>query len=687
MKLLKRIIATMMIVALGATSGGSGTVNINAATNGIVKGPDVVDEEDSFTTKLSTQESVTVKIVNSVLTVKVAATEYVFKIGNITKAADAAVVNEKDGLLHVLTLGGVYYVFDLYTGVQIVAYRNSINGKYCSSRNSYAYMVYGKALINSSYFYELLTSNSVSRELLMTRREFDIIINGGDPSLDEIETPTPTPTPTKEPTPTPTVIPTKEPTIEFNFEFWWQSYLKGTITWEQFTEIMWKYQWTATTEKTEKSVTYYFYDEEGRLIRTETTTTGTSTETGTGTGTATEDNKGKAEIDIKEEGEGGGSGTVVINTPEPTIEPTLEPTPIPTPTPTKEPTPTTTPKPTVEPTKQPTPETTVEPTKEPTIEFNFEFWWNKYLEGTITWEQLTEVMWKYQWTVTTEKTEKSVTYYFYDEEGRLSRTETITTGSGKENGSGTGSATAESNATAEAKVIETGNGGGAGTIIINVPTPATISTIVAPTTKPTIKVSKTIIVLKPGQSKTLSYSAKDSSGATVKATVTNPSSIAKGKVTSKTKLKITASAKATNCSYTVITVKNGAVKKEITVIISKTTKDHARVVTSGTRIKLYKKSNQLYGWLIFNKKKGTLNWNGYTLKGVKTCGFNKSTWNVIAVMKNGAVYKLPRTQSSKTLHKVKIAASESAINLNRDAYGFVGAIKLKCGGVQSTAGL
>lgn len=206
-----RRIAIILVMALMVTSFSVCPAQVTrAATNGIVKGPNEVDAEDSFVTTLSSGESVTIKVVNSVLTIKVDATTYTFQIGNIKSTTDAAVVNEKDGLLHILTLGGVYYVFDLYTGVQIVAYRNSSNGKYCSSRNQYAYMVYGKSLINNTYFYELLTSNSVVRELLMTRAEFDVIVNGGDPSVEILPTATPTATPDNA-TPIPTEMPTVTP--------------------------------------------------------------------------------------------------------------------------------------------------------------------------------------------------------------------------------------------------------------------------------------------------------------------------------------------------------------------------------------------------------------------------------------------------------------------------------------------
>ena len=458
-----RRISFILIFALTITSfagiGANQAVTVKAATNGIVKGPNEVDAEDSFTTTLSSGESTTIKIVNSVLTIKVDATDYTFQIGNIKSTTDAAVVNEKDGLLHILTLGGVYYVFDLYTGVQIVAYRNSSNGKYCSSRNAYAYMVYGKSLINNTYFYELLTSNSVVRELLMTRAEFDVIVNGGDPSVD--------PTPTQ--APTPTQQPTQEPTQE----------------------------------------------------------------------------------------------------PAPTQAPTQEPSVLPTQTP------------------------------DITINFDFNFWWEKYISGVITWEQFTQVVYQHQWRVDKTATEKETTYYFYDDKGNLIRTERILISSGTDSGTGSGSATITNKGEANISVTEKGNGGVTGTVTVT-------------TNKATTTAKKT-------------------------------------------------------------TKKKG--------------KARARVITSGSRIKLFTAKNKLHGWLIFNRKTGKLNWNGYKMKGVKSAGFIQGSWNVVVLMKNGKVYKLPKkVAKGKTIHKTRIKCKDKGIALNRDTYGFVYKVKTRCGGLKNISG-
>lgn len=131
---------------------------------------------------------------------------------------------------------------------------------------------------------------------------------------------------------------------------------------------------------------------------------------------------------------------------------------------------------------------------------------------------------------------------------------------------------------------------------------------------------------------------------------------------------------------------NSTTKKKKKTTTKVSAKKHARVVTSGKRIKLFTKKNKLHGWLIFNKKTGSLNWNGYHMKGVKTCGFIQKSWNVIVVMKNGTVYKLPKTvKAGKTVHKTRIKCSE-AKTLNRDSYGFVKYVKLKCGGVKNVSG-
>lgn len=153
------------------------------STNGIVKGPDNVGEGQSYTTTLDNGETATITIIDSVLTAKVGSTEYTFKMGSITKVADSAVINENDSLLHIITLGGAYYVFDLLTGKQIMTYRNSSTGNYCLSGNSNAYAISAKSFIDNGNFYETNSGATLSKKL-MSRDEFDAISSGKEPVYD-----------------------------------------------------------------------------------------------------------------------------------------------------------------------------------------------------------------------------------------------------------------------------------------------------------------------------------------------------------------------------------------------------------------------------------------------------------------------------------------------------------------------
>ena len=317
-----------------------------------------------------------------------------------------------------------------------------------------------------------------------------------------------------------------------------------------------------------------------------------------------------------------------------------------------------------------------------------------YTEGIISWEQFAQAMWEYHWTANSQATETSTTYYFYDSEGKLIRTETVTQTNKTESGTGAGSATEETKGEAQISVKTEGEGEVQGTTttetnIYVAPTETPIpntTTAITTTKKATLSVAKKIIVIKAGQTKTLKYSAKDTKGKAVKAKVSSSSNVVTAKVSSKTAIKITASKNAANCTYSTITVKNGSKKVEVTVIVSKTTTQHARVVTSGNRIKLFTAKNKLHGWLLFDVKKGTLNWNGYKLSGVKSCGFIQGSWNIAVLMKNGDVYKLPKiTTKGQTIHKTRIKC-EKGVALNRDTYGFVKEVKLKCGGLTNISG-
>lgn len=322
--------------------------NVALASN-VVKGPDVLEQEATESTKTTAGKTVEIKIVNSILTLTVDGNPYEFKVGASKRQTDAVVVHENDELAHIVTLGADYYVLDLRNGSQLKAFKEDKNFGYCLERNKNSYVVKAKNLLNSEWFTEASLSDARSR--LMTRAEFDKLINGEDPSVTPEPTPTteptqaptliptqaptqePTPAPTQEPTPAPTVaptpvpVPTRTPDIEFDIHtkfditFWWEQYTTGKITWEQFTQVVWENKWEVKTQVTEKEETYYFYDEEGKLIKTERILISNGTESGSGTGSAKEENRGEAKYEEQNSGNGeihGGvdtHGEVRINNP------------------------------------------------------------------------------------------------------------------------------------------------------------------------------------------------------------------------------------------------------------------------------------------------------------------------------------------------------------------------------------
>lgn len=152
--------------------------------------------------------------------------------------------------------------------------------------------------------------------------------------------------------------------------------------------------------------------------------------------------------------------------PIPTVQPTMIPTENPIPTvlptmiPTKNPVPTV--QPTAIPTVNPNPTVTNNPSQDVT-KIDFDFWWKQFLSGTITWEQFSNIVGKYQWTTQQEWEETSVTYYVYNPDGTIAYTTTITTGTGKGNGTGSSDQQGGSAGTAKVDVNATGNGGGTAT--------------------------------------------------------------------------------------------------------------------------------------------------------------------------------------------------------------------------------
>ncbi len=309
------------------------------------------------------------------------------------------------------------------------------------------------------------------------------------------------------------------------------------------------------------------------------------------------------------------------------------------------------------------------------IEWLLNFWWEKYRNGEITWEQYTDIAWNNHIDIKTEVTEKETTYYFYDEEGRLLKTERVLVGSKHEEGIGEGSAQVENHGTANYQEVEKGQGGASGTveakttIDFNNPIPISVNNGVTTKSKAKLSVSSKVVVIKAGTSKKISYTAKNTKGNIVKAKVSGGSKkIAKVTKVTKSYIKIKAPKSAKNGAKTKFTVTNSSKKIKITVVVTR--KAHARVITSEGRIKLFKGNNKLYGWLEFNKATGELNWNGIHLQNVASAAFIKESWNVIVLFKNGDYYSIPYTAAYKG-GKVKMKKlGSNGKTIRRDDYGF-----------------
>ncbi len=295
--------------------------------------------------------SATLKLENGVLTYSASTTIKYWS----NPVAGTMVITQSDRLAHVFWYSGIYFAIDMDNGAIIQAYKNSSNS-YClkSSGNavygSSAYMAtINTCIIDEEFFYQ---ENMAKMQRLMTRAEFDRISKGEDPTAPtqaptqvptvvptqvptvaptqvptvaptQVPTVAPTQVPTVAPTQVPTVVPTQVPTvaptatpdikIDFDFTFWWEQYTSGKITWEQFTQIVWNNKWTVDSQTTEKETTYYFYDESGKLIRTERVLISNRHDDGTGSGSADVKNDGKADVDIINKGNGGASGTITVN--------------------------------------------------------------------------------------------------------------------------------------------------------------------------------------------------------------------------------------------------------------------------------------------------------------------------------------------------------------------------------------
>ena len=323
MKKMTRFLAIMMVIAMSITAVPNTQLTAYAATasaSSIITGG-----EGTVTGTLTSNESYKIEVNDCKLTATVGTATYKFRNGlTITGMAVVA----PDDLLHIFTLAGKYYVVDLRYGsfTTIDVWRNSSSWKYEAKNINTGYEVFGSSFIEGGlYFYERVTINSTSRERLVTRAEFETIVNPGsntdpgntDPSNTDPGNTNPGNTNPSNTTPsntTPSNTSTIDGKFDFNVDFWSDKLINGQIDWDALTQMMGQYKWTGQAESTSTSTTYYFYDENGRLVKEVTETIGTEVSAGKADSAQVSEQKGSATVNVAEKtkGEVNGTGTITV---------------------------------------------------------------------------------------------------------------------------------------------------------------------------------------------------------------------------------------------------------------------------------------------------------------------------------------------------------------------------------------
>ena len=98
------------------------------ASNDVLIGSDIINEKKTMSAEIGSGEKIELTIQNSILTIETDDSTHIFKTGNISKVVNQCVVNREDSLLHIVTLSGAYYCYDLTTGKQSCMYVNLTNG-------------------------------------------------------------------------------------------------------------------------------------------------------------------------------------------------------------------------------------------------------------------------------------------------------------------------------------------------------------------------------------------------------------------------------------------------------------------------------------------------------------------------------------------------------------------------------
>jgi len=335
-----RTVARFMVIALLITAAPMVTPSTKQAKAAVSSNSVIYDGEGEISQTLANGKVAKTSIHNGVVSITVDDEKFAYESGVTAFTA----VYGPDDILHLFWGTGRYDWYDLYENGKFgTCYKLFSSQMYCSqdyAGTNLAYAVIGNSTANvnfhsciwdSQYFFQ---EGKSGKKRLITRAEIEAF--DGDPTPAPTAVPTAAPTvapttapttaptvaPTTAPTTAPTVAPTRTPDVEidshtefkFDIDFWWQRYLEGTITWEQFTQITGNANWKVDTVYGEREVTYYFYNPDGTLARTERVLTGTKTEEGTGTVKVEETNAGEAKVEVKEQGNGEIHGTGTVDT-------------------------------------------------------------------------------------------------------------------------------------------------------------------------------------------------------------------------------------------------------------------------------------------------------------------------------------------------------------------------------------
>ena len=204
----RKVWAFLVLFALIIASFSN--MNVNIAKAAVTETGIVYDGNGEITKTLLNGKNAKVTLDGSIINITVDGEKY----GYYNTICVGTCVISDDDLLHIFWHTGDYYVYDLYesgmyilagyskvTGANISYYQvTDVNDTHIVKGTSAPNAAFHSCIIDKKYFYQY---GQTGKKLLMTRKQFEEIINGGkeDPS------PTPTATPTVTPTPTPEVTP------------------------------------------------------------------------------------------------------------------------------------------------------------------------------------------------------------------------------------------------------------------------------------------------------------------------------------------------------------------------------------------------------------------------------------------------------------------------------------------------